>query len=156
MNNGQEKDHYSLNYKPKIEKIKNIIKQWEKRYLTLKGKVIVCNTLLIPQIMYLCSIIHTPTTVLKEIKQLITNFIWSNKKSLIKYETLCNDYRTGELNLTNIEIKNIALKLNWIKRLTNSNGSWAAYPNLISRKYNLCIKDLFLSRLKEIKSHSTF
>lgn len=38
---------HSINYDPKLVKIKSIIKQWEKRHLTPIGKITVIKTLVI-------------------------------------------------------------------------------------------------------------
>ena len=113
---GNTKDHYMLNLHEKIVKMKNLLKIWKKRKLTLKGKVQVINSLGLSNLLYVCSIINTPTIVFKEVKKIIMNFIWENKPAKIAYNTLIQSVNEGGLGLTDLEIKSRALALKWIKR----------------------------------------
>ena len=64
--NGKEDDHLLLNFKNKIKRINNLLLQWKKRKLSLKGRIIVINTLVLPQIYYLSSCIYTPVEIIKD------------------------------------------------------------------------------------------
>ena len=57
---GDESDHYTLNFKPKIQKMQNLLNSWKCRHLSLKGKITVINSLALSQLIYLCSIIYVP------------------------------------------------------------------------------------------------
>ena len=46
------------------------------------------NSLLIPQIIYIASVIHIPQWAIYKFKILVTNFIWSNKPAKVKHTTL--------------------------------------------------------------------
>jgi hypothetical protein len=55
--NGKYEDLIKLNYDEKKVKIKNIIQSWNKRSLTLFGKVTIIKSLIVPQLTYLLSVL---------------------------------------------------------------------------------------------------
>ena len=56
-------------------------------------------------------------------------FIWNNSSSMIKHETLCNDYIAGELKNVDIPNKIIALQCSWIRIIyDNSFHEWKLIP----------------------------
>ena len=48
------------------------------------------------------------------------NFIWDNKKPKIKHSTPIGDYSEGGYEDVDIETKISALKVTWVKRLSDS------------------------------------
>jgi hypothetical protein len=46
----------AMNFEPVVQKISNIIKFWERFYLSLAGRIMVYKTLLLPQINYIASV----------------------------------------------------------------------------------------------------
>jgi hypothetical protein len=72
----------------RINKIENLAKQWCLRKLTLKGKVLVANTLFLSQLLYLGSCMHTPTWVIARYREIVSKFIWNNKPPKVKYTTM--------------------------------------------------------------------
>ena len=74
------------NFKECLERIQNMLDLWCLRKLTLKGKVLVVNTLIIPIMIYPCSIIHTPKWVIADFKEKILKFI--RKESLQRLNIL--------------------------------------------------------------------
>jgi hypothetical protein len=116
------------NYRDKISIIENLTKQWCLRKLTLKGKVVIVNTLLLSQLLYLGSCVSTPQWVIARYKEIITNFIWNNKPPKVKYTTMIGKIEDGGLNLQDLESKIRATKINWIKKLADENykAPWKA------------------------------
>jgi hypothetical protein len=103
----------------KLEKIEGIIKIWKCRYLTLKGKIPIVNSLLVSQMLYIASVIHIPLWAIKQYNTLIRNFIWDNKPPKIKYTTLIATIESGGLKLQDLQTKIEANKVMWIKNLLN-------------------------------------
>jgi hypothetical protein len=101
----------------KLEKIQNLIKIWSSRYLTLKGKITIVNSLLLSQMLYIASTIHIPKWAITKYNQLITSFIWDNKPAKIKYTTLIAPIGKGGLNLQDLQTKIEANKISWIKNI---------------------------------------
>ena len=114
--NGNENDHYHLNYKQKILNLKNLLNTWKGRALTLKGKITVINNLALPPLLYIASVIHTPESVIKEVKELIVDFIWDGKRPKIAYDVLIQEIGDGGLKLMDMESKVKSLKAIWVKR----------------------------------------
>jgi hypothetical protein len=140
---GDENDHYDLNYKHRILNLKKLLNIWKGRKLSLKGKVTVINTLAISSLVYISSVIHTPDIVIKEVKNLIVDFMWDGKTTKIAYDVLIQTILDGGLKLVDFESKVKALKVSWVQRLTNgANQSWKAAPTSF---YNtLALKEYFM------------
>ena len=135
---GDEKDHYELNFKPKIIKIKHLLNSWKCRKLSLKGKITVINSLALSKLIYLCSSIHVPARVYSEVKDIIKDFLWSGGSSKIAYDTLTRDVKSGGLKLIDLETKVKSLQISWIKRFSDSsNGKWKAFPSYLYRTSDL-------------------
>ena len=68
----------NLNYKFRIEKVEKLLFIWKARSLSLKGKITILKTLVVPQFVHLFSTIFTPASVLKTIDTMFFNFLWNN------------------------------------------------------------------------------
>lgn len=96
-------DHYQLNFKPQLLKIKGVCNSWNMRSLSIKGKVTIVNSLLVSLLQYQISATYTPPQVFKEYKKLITDFIWNGRKPKIAYSTLILPVAQGGLHLMDLE-----------------------------------------------------
>lgn len=71
--------------------------------MTLFGKVTIINSLIVPQLPYLLSVLPNPgQNYLKDIDSLIFNFLWDNKPSKIKRELILQKTNQGGLNIIDI------------------------------------------------------
>ena len=63
------------------------------------------------------------------VNQAITQFVW-NKRAKIKYRTMIGSKEQGGLDMPDFQIINEALKVVWVRRLSDSNGtaSWSHIP----------------------------
>jgi hypothetical protein len=118
-----------INYKDRLGKIDDILDLWNLRQLTLKGKILVINTLIIPQLLHLCSVIHMPQIYVNRFQKAVSNFIWNKKPPKVKYSSLVNKIEYGGLKLQDLESKIKSLKLRWIKQIANNEYSspWKTY-----------------------------
>jgi hypothetical protein len=107
-----------INFKNKIGKIEDILSLWTLRKMTLLGKVRIINTLIVPQLLYICSVLHMPKYYTEQYQKIISKFIWDNKPPKVKYKAMINSIENGGLNLQDISCKNKSLKINWIKKNT--------------------------------------
>ena len=111
----------NLNYKPVIFKIEHLIKFWNKQYMTLFGKVVIINAVLISQLVYIMSVLPTPPLeIFKQVDKRLYTFLWSNKTERVKRTILKNSKNVGGLGMPDITIKNTALKISWVKRMQNA------------------------------------
>ena len=70
---------YTLNWIDKIESCNKLINSWNKRKLTMFGKVTVIKSLILPKFAFLLQAIPIPKECKKQINSMIFNFVWSNK-----------------------------------------------------------------------------
>jgi hypothetical protein len=112
-----------------INKCENILNMWNIQKLTLKGKVLICNTLVTPHILYLSSIMHVPSKIIKKLQDMIVEFVWNGKPPKVKYKCMINRIEQGGLKLQDIDSKIKSLKLKWIKAIcdTEVEATWKHY-----------------------------
>ena len=111
-------DIVGKNYKNIVEKARKVIFSWENRGLSLCGKVQVVNTLVASLFVYKMLVLPIiPKEIVKQMDNMIREFIWNGKKSKIAYINLQNSKKDGGLNLVNLDRKDKALKVTWVKTL---------------------------------------
>ena len=108
------------NFKDKIFKMKKLINIWSSRGLSLYGKVTVIKSLVLPKLVYISSLLPTPQTIIKEVNQLIFNFLWKGKDKVTRLSTI-NIYEEGGLKIMDLDSMIKALRLSWLKRVFSSN-----------------------------------
>ena len=114
----------NINYKDKIDNIKNLIKQWRRRFLTPLGKITVIKSLLLAKLNHLFISLPNPNDlVIKQLNTLFYDFIWDGTPK-IKKLVLVNQYLNGGLKMTNIEAFIQSLKATWIRRWVCKGGKW--------------------------------
>ena len=72
-----------------VSKIVNTIEMWEVRCLTLIGKVLIVNSLLVSKLIYdVLMMANLDTPEYEEIRSHIVKFLWDNKKPKVAYAKL--------------------------------------------------------------------
>ena len=113
------------NFEEKLDKIKQILKQWSKRNLTIMGKIVLIESLVVSQLNNLFMYLPPPNqSILKCVKDEIINFLWGKGSTKIRYSKIIQKYEEGGLKLPDIETKQIAAKMIWIKYLYNNECCW--------------------------------
>ncbi len=79
----KEDNIYKHNFHQKILTLKFTLNVWKLRKLSLKGKITVLNNLALAPIIYVSSVINTPTKAINEINNIIQNFLWDGSTSKI-------------------------------------------------------------------------
>ena len=69
----------------------------------------------------LCFNDSSPKNLVNELKTIQINFLWNSETPKIKHSTLIADYSEGRLKSVDIESKLKAMKLTWVKRLSDNN-----------------------------------
>ena len=117
------------NYRERMSNIKRIISIWEKRNLSIFGKIIVIKTFLISQLIYFMQAFIIPDNVLVEINRILFRFVWkkkdNNKKAFekVKRNVLCSDYDQGGLKMIDVKQMQTSFLLQWVIRLTKYSSS---------------------------------
>jgi hypothetical protein len=101
------------NFTNRIKSISTLIGIWATRNLSMKGKLTIINTLLIPKIIYPATILGTPVKVINELKDLFKKFLWNWKTPKIKNDVLIRNIKYGGIKFPCIECKIQAWKSLW-------------------------------------------
>ncbi len=118
-----------LNYDCVFTSIEKTAKLWTNRNLSLAGKIITANSLMSSLFVFKLSCLDSPSdTQYEKYKEVIRDYIWDGKTPKIAYSTLISPRNQGGLKLVDLQKKDSALKIQWIKRLSkNENLAALAY-----------------------------
>ena len=158
--------HIEDNWLSRIAKIQRNIKEWEKRDLSIHGKIVIAKTFLISQIIFVMQSIGLPETVLKQINTILYKFLWqrkhSNRKAFekVKRRTMESEYAHGGLKMINIIDMQKLFNLQWAGKLFHAaKENWSLIPRWHFRKivnkgeiFNLNIKPKQIKVLTEIEN----
>ena len=106
----------ALNIKEKHDIIKSILFSWQPRSLTLKGKITVVKSLVVPHILSLASVVPLSEKYMADLDKMLFNFIWSNRKHLVSKHTLIQPIENGGLKMVSVSDTVTSVKIMWIKR----------------------------------------
>ena len=124
------------NWEDRIDRMKQLIKEWSKRDLSIQGKIVVVKTFLVSQFTYVMQSIGLPHDVLQIINTYLYKFIWqkkySNKKAFekVKRKIMEADYNEGGLNMINMFDLQKYFYLQWAGKLAGSTHeqNWDIIP----------------------------
>lgn len=105
-----------LNWNKKITQTKSLLGWWKQRQLTLNGKAIVLNSLIMSKYWYTLYTQPLPVMISNQLKNIIQSFIWDNKPPKISYHTLCLGRCDGGLSIPDIEVKRDQFRINYLKK----------------------------------------
>ena len=88
------------NFDKLMTKAKALINLWSLRSLTVIGKILIVNTLLVSQFVNKMLCMNSPgEDYFKEFRKMVRDFIWYGKKSKVAYKELVQNYQHGGLKL---------------------------------------------------------
>ena len=122
----------------KKEAIAKIIGMWQKRHLSLIGKIVITKTLLLSQLTHVLSSLPNPKeSTIKDINKLLFSFVWGSKRNPIKRMRLCQPMANCGLEMIDLKSYLMSLKIKWVKRyLTEKDRTWHSLaPNLFQGKF---------------------
>ena len=130
-----------LNWNDKIEQIKKILLAWEKRNLTMLGKITLIKTLILPKLTFLATNTTIPPGLIKDINKILFSFIWG-KRDRIKRNVLIHEVENGGIGMVDIEAHFQAVKASWVERILKTEDNW----NFLAKAYlnrfgvnNICL-----------------
>ncbi|KAL9989297.1 hypothetical protein ACROYT_G003831 [Oculina patagonica] len=126
----------NLNFGEKIRNLEKTFNGWKRRKLTLHGRIKIVKTLGLSKLIYNTSVLEIPEFYVKEINKLTFNFIWEGKPAKIKRKTIISSIKQGGLKMMDFELMDKALKIAWIKRITeNVDAAWKVIPEFAAAHY---------------------
>ena len=100
------------NFGDKLKQIKITVNGWKRRNLTMKGRIVVIKSLLLPKLTHLFTALPTPPVqYMNKLRQLLFSFIWGGKTDRIKRNSLYKACNEGGLAMIEIESYIAALKI---------------------------------------------
>ena len=105
------------NVDPICRKIEGVIKMWNQRTLTLKGRITVCRSLMASQLVYLCSCVKIPKKNIAALQSKIMRFLWRGRPPKVALRILRQKIEHGGLNAIDLALFCKSLKLAWVRRI---------------------------------------
>lgn len=110
-----------LEWSDTIQKVKNRLKGWEHRKLSIGGRVTLLNAVLTTIPIYHLSFSCIPRKSLRALNSVLRNFLWGGGESLnkiawVKWEYVCFPKEKGGLGVKDIDCFNKALVSKWLWR----------------------------------------
>ena len=94
-----------------------MLRFWNRRILSLEGRIIIFKTLAISKIVYLAFLTVIPNSLIEKLQKIKKTFIWHSSRPKISQKTLCNNFENGGLKHVNISSKIISLQCSWLGKL---------------------------------------
>ena len=145
------KEMISLNFEERLEEMRKLLFIWNTRNLSLKGRITVIKSLVLPKITFLFSLIYVPKDILDRIQKLLTDFLWRYKTPKIKKEIIRNCIEDGGLKMADVYKMNTAAKCIWKKRLIQSENvnSKLLFLKMLSINESMLNKKIGLSLVEK-------
>ena len=123
-------DHYlfyKMNFQTIEKSLRESLKGWSWRGLTLLGRIQVIKSFAIPKILYRASLISTKKDFIKKINNLLYSFVWKGKDK-VKRNALINSLEQGGLKMPDIESMIKAQRVLCIKKFIETNpAGWKLF-----------------------------
>ena len=110
------------NWKERLPKLRSSVDKWKGRTLSLLGKVLLVNTLILAPLFFLAPVFPLPSDVERAINRAIFSFIWSGKTELVRRAVLVQSLAKGGLGVVNIRHKCDAFFVSGVKALLGEEG----------------------------------
>ena len=131
-----EASKIELNWLSKIDKAKSIIKQLEKRKVSILGRILLCKTYVHSLFSYVLQSLSLPKKVMEEIDSICFKYIWKSKSNStkviekIKRSVMCLNLEDGGSNMIKICDQQQLFLIKWVKRTAILKDSLLCTTNL--------------------------
>ena len=146
-----------MNIDKQLNKCEKIISYWNKRHLTMIGKIVIIKSLLLPNITYIASCSIIPNDKMQLFKNMIYKFIWNGKTDRIKRSTLSKEYHEGGLRMIDIDLFIKSIHIRWITSLyEKTDENWKIFPMFYFNKFgkNLLLFKMNLHSIKNLNTNT--
>ena len=118
------------NFSEKVDQIEEALKNWEKRDLSLIGRVQVIKTFAISKLVFPASLMCTPEHIIKRLNRILFKFLWRSKDE-VKRIKVFQDMKNGGLNMIDLQSFIKSLIASWVIRIQAADPntcSWVQLP----------------------------
>ena len=112
-----------MNWERKIDGLRTILETWNKRDLSIFGKINVIKMLAVPKITFSAQNTSVPRHVVPDIAKVLYEFIWG-RTDRIKRNTMIGPKEQGGMAMMDIESHFEAIKASWIKHYDGMDNDW--------------------------------
>ena len=143
-----------LNVTDRLKAIVTLINIWKGRK-SLKGKITILRTLILPQIQFLFSMITIPELTLKQLDKIFFDYLWDSKPAKIKRSTIIAPIEQGGLDMIDVFAIHSVAKCSWIRRLFDKTNSKCktTFLNLLNLDKNMLNKNLDIKIVAQCKTN---
>ncbi|KAI0342568.1 hypothetical protein BDW22DRAFT_1299598, partial [Trametopsis cervina] len=118
-----------------VEKIAAALKRWGRCNPTLRGRRLIAQMIVAGMTQYLAKVQGMPAHVEMQIRRITRNFVWKDANaSPVGMDTLFLPIRDGGIKLVDIQTRNEAIELTWLKSyldLSDSRPIWAFVADVL-------------------------
>ena len=102
-NTRELRDITELNCNTKLSEIDNLLTKWDRRNITLIGRILIVKSLALSKLVHFLIALPSPKkTFVRELNKKFYHFIWNHKPPKIKSSTLELDIKEGGLKMVNL------------------------------------------------------
>ena len=125
-----------FNYSFQLEEMTTSQRQAIMTLIDRKGTVTTVKTFLIPKLLYVSSIIETPTDVIKKMERMIFKCLWKGPDKVTRLSVM-NSVENGGLSLTDLETQIKSIRLSRVPRILDRSreGPWKSYFKHFLKRY---------------------
>jgi hypothetical protein len=131
------------NFNDKVQSMDVLTRIWCSRNLSMKGKLTIINSLLIPKLIYPSTILEVPPEIINEASDRIKTFFWNWKRPKIKIDTLIRKLEDGGIKFPCLDCKVKSWKMLWAIRALkyeNTDPLWIKIiDNLLPEGMTFCL-----------------
>ncbi len=114
-----EKVARDLMWEEVVGKMERILNYWKLRELTLKGKVLAFNAMILAKMWCVLGVVPMPIWIARRVKNAVLNFIWDSKPPKIAYNMIIGAVEDGGLGLQDPELKEKSFRIKTVKKFIN-------------------------------------
>ena len=107
---------------------------WQPRNLTIKGKITLLRSKVLPIFMYVASIVYVPEDIIKQLDALFFDFIWPSGKHHVKKNVLIQEIERGGLKMPDVSAMIKSIKLSWLKRICSKQTTFTCFARSLIGK----------------------
>ena len=114
-------------FSPLIDKVRNKIDGWQLNFLSFAGRAELIKGVLHNLLSYWVFSFKFPTSIVKELERIFSNFIWRGKMHAWNWHDICRPKSEGGVGIRNIKDINDTSGIRLVWRLYTSNALWSRW-----------------------------
>ena len=118
-----DKHAISSSWLKRVEKFSRRLEAWKFRSLSLKGRVLIVNSIALSGLVYVGTIFGLPDNIYKRINSIIFKFVWAGKNELVARKVCFLPLHQGGLGIVDFKDKVKALQLKFVTLICDDSYS---------------------------------